>query len=143
MECGRVEFLMVIFADYISEASIEAIFHDLSGPLGQKIANFKLWCDFSGVTEEQQPILDSVYAKLEELLPMRNFLVHGETHEASLKRKPKQPYRVGINKKDMDYLEEFGRGEHGLNVFDLQQVRAATSLCREISKDLHTLRYGE
>jgi hypothetical protein len=36
-ECGRVECLIVIFADDIS---IEAIFHDLSGPLGPKIAAF-------------------------------------------------------------------------------------------------------
>jgi hypothetical protein len=141
-ECGRVEFLMVIFADHISDASIEAIFHDLSGPFGPKIASFKQWCDFSGVSEEQKPILDRVYKNLGGLLPKRNFLVHGETHEVTGGGRS-QPYRIGINKKDMDYLDEFERGERGKNVFDMQQVKAATRLCREIYTDLHTLRYGD
>jgi hypothetical protein len=140
-ECGRVEFLMVIFAEHISDASIEAIFHDLSGPFGPKIAAFKQWCDLSGVSEEQKPILDRVYKKLDELLPKRNFLVHGETHEATAGGQ-QQPYRIGINKKDMDYLDEFQRGKRGKNVFDTEQVKAATRLCREIYADLHTLRYG-
>jgi hypothetical protein len=141
-ECGRVEFLMIVFADYISEPGIERIFFDLSGEFGPKIAAFKKWCDLSGVSKEQKPILDRVYRKLDELRPKRNFLVHGETHEGTLKGKPKQPYRVGITKKDMDYLEQFDRGEHGENIFDLEQVKAVTKLCREIAADLHTLRYG-
>ena len=65
-----------------------------------------------------------VYKKLDELLPKRNFLVHGETHEVAFKGKPKQPYRVGIIKKDLDYLDQFDRGEHGANIFDLDQVKA-------------------
>jgi len=73
-ECGRVEFLMIIFADYISEPGIEAIFADLSGPFGPKIVAFKKWCDFSGVSKDKKPILDRVYKKLDELLPKRNFL---------------------------------------------------------------------
>jgi hypothetical protein len=140
-ECGRVEFLMVIFADYISDASIEAIFHDLSGPLGPKIVAFKQWCDFSGVPEDKKPILDRVCKKLDELLPVRNFLVHGETHEAIAGGK-KEAYPIGINKKDMDYLDEFERGERGKNVFNGERVKAATRLTREIYTDLHLLRYG-
>jgi hypothetical protein len=140
-ECGRVEFLMIIFADYISEPGIEVIFDDLSGTFGHKIAAFKRWCDHSGVSKESKPILDRVYKKLDELLPKRNFLVHGETHEAALAGKSTH-YRVGIIKKDLDYLDQFDRGERGDNVFDLEQVRAATKLCREIAADLHTLRYG-
>ncbi|SRR5258705_13567956 len=51
-ECGRVEFLMIVFADYISEPGIERIFADLSGPFGPKVEAFKKWCDFSGVSKE-------------------------------------------------------------------------------------------
>jgi len=141
-ECGRVEFLMIVFADYISEPGIERIFADLSGAFGPKIAAFKKWCDFSGVSKDKKPILDRVYKKLDELLPKRNFLIHGETHEAAFKGKSKQPYRVGIIKKDLDYLDQFDRGEHGENIFDLEQVRTVTKLCREIAADLHTLWYG-
>ncbi len=139
-ECGRVEFLMIVFADYISEPGIEAIFADFA--FGPKIAAFKKWCDFSGVSKGKKPMLDRVYKKLDELLPKRNFLVHGETHEAAFKGKPKQPYRVGITKKDLDYLDQFDRGEHGENIFDIEEVGAATKLCRDIAADLHTLRYG-
>lgn len=140
-ECGRVEFLMIIYADYISEPGIEVIFDDLSGAFGPKIAAFKKWCDFSGVSKAAKLTLDRVYKRLDELLPKRNFLVHGETHEAAFPDKPKQPYRVGITKKDMDYLDQFDRGEHGDNVFDLEQIKAATKLCRDITADLHALRY--
>jgi hypothetical protein len=141
-ECGQVEFLMIVLANHISEAGIEAIFADLSGAFGPKIVAFKKWCDFSGVSKGSKPVLDRVYKKLDELLPLRNFLVHGETREGVLGGKAKQPYRVGIIRKDLDYLDQFDRGEHGANVFDLEQVRAATRLCREIAKDLHALRYG-
>jgi hypothetical protein len=141
-ECGPLEFLMILFADYISEPGIEAIFADLSGPFGPKLKAFKAWCDHSGVSKEDRPILDHVYKKLDELLPKRNFLIHGETHEAIVKGRPKQAYRVGITKKDPDYLDEFDRGQLRENVFDVQQVRAASKLCRDIASDLHMLRYG-
>src|SRR4051812_40358835 len=97
--CGEGEFKMILFADYISEPGIEAIFHDLSGPFGPKIKAFKAWCDFSGVSDAKRPLLDSVYTKLDALLPKRNFIVHGETWDGEFKGKPKQPYRVGIIKK--------------------------------------------
>jgi hypothetical protein len=42
---------------------------------------------------------------------------------------PRQPYRVGLVKKNLDYLDEFERAEHGPNVFDVRQVRTATKLC--------------
>jgi hypothetical protein len=109
--CGEVEFKMILFADLISEPGIEAIFHDLSGPFGPKIKAFKEWCDFSGVSDAKRPLLDRVYKKLDTLLPKRNFIVHGETWDGQFKGKPKQPYRVGIIKKDLDYIDMFFRGE--------------------------------
>jgi hypothetical protein len=60
---------------------------------------------------------------------MRNFLVHGETWEGAFKGKPRQPYRVGLVNKNLEYLDEFERAEHGPNVFDVQQVRDATRRC--------------
>jgi hypothetical protein len=140
-ESGRVEFLMIIYADYVNEAGIERIFADLSGTFGHKIGAFKKWCDFGG-SDKDKPRLAKLYKKLDELLPTRNFLVHGETREGVLEGKPKQPYRIGINLADLDHLDAFGRGEHATNVFDLGQIRAATKLCREIGAELSTLRYG-
>jgi len=137
---GEVEFKMILFADLISECGIEQIFHDLSGPLGNKIAKFKEWCDFSGVSDAKRPILDRVYAKLDELLPLRNWLVHGETWEGQIAGHTKQPYRVGITRRDLDYLDKFDRGEHSENVFNVEQIEELTKFCREIADDLDLLR---
>ena len=138
--CGEVEFKMILLADYISEPGIEAIFADLSGPFGPKIKAFKEWCNLSGVSDVKKPRLNRVYKKLDELLPKRNFLVHGETWDGQFKGKPKQPYRVGIIKKDSGYIDEFARGAHGDNVFSIEQVRAVTQQCLDIVADLDALR---
>jgi hypothetical protein len=81
-EMGRVEFRMLLLMDLINEAPIEALFDEYSGnPFGTKIKTFKKWCDFGGVPDEQKAALQKVYNDLDELLPKRNFLVHGETWE--------------------------------------------------------------
>jgi hypothetical protein len=97
-------------------------------------------CDLSGVSDADRPLLDRVYKKPDLLLPKRNFLVHGETWDGQFKGKPKQPYRVGIVKKDPDYIDEFDRGQHGENVFSVEQVRFITRECRDIAADLDVLR---
>ncbi|MBQ8101711.1 MAG: hypothetical protein EKK35_22530 [Bradyrhizobiaceae bacterium] len=43
-------------------------------------------------------------------------------------------------KKNLEYLDEFERAEHGPNVFDVQQVRDSTRRCAEIHRDLTALR---
>jgi len=140
-ECGRVEFTMILFVDFISEAPIEHLFDEYSGkPFGPKIEWFKKWCEFSGVSEEKWPTLNKVFKELDELLPKRNFLVHGETWEGTFKGQPPQPYRVGVIRKNLQYLDEFDRGEHGDNVFSVEQVRAVTQLCIGIRADLDVLR---
>jgi hypothetical protein len=48
--------------------------------------------------------------------------------------------RVGLVKKNLEYLDEFERAEHGPNVFDVQQVRDATKRCAKIRQDLTDLR---
>lgn len=137
--CGEVEFKMILFANYITEPGIEVIFHYLSGPLGMKINEFKKWCD-EGVSEAKRPLLQKVYNKLHQLLTLRNWLIHGETWEGQIAGQVKQPYRVGITRGDFDYLDKFERGEHSENVFDVDQVKAATTLCWEIAADLDVLR---
>jgi hypothetical protein len=137
--CGEVEFKMILFADRINEAGIERIFAELSGPFGPKIKAFKDWCDLGGVSDVKKPILQRVYKGLDDLLPIRNFLVHGETWHGRIKGGLAQPYRVGIIKKELDYMDKFERGEHSNNVFSTQQVRAATDQCRNIIDDLNTL----
>jgi hypothetical protein len=76
---------------------------------------------------------------LAELLPKRNYIIHGETWEWALNGKNKQPYRVGVTKDNVDYLDDFERARHGANVFDAQKVRDATKLCQKIRKALDGL----
>ena len=138
---GRVEFQMLLLMDFLNEAPIEALFAEATGrPFGEKIKSFKTWCDFGGVPDAQQPALQAIYKDLDDLLPKRNCLVHGETREGAFMGKPRQPYRVGLVKNNLEYLDEFDRGEHGPNIFDVGQVKAASQLCRKILGAIADLR---
>jgi hypothetical protein len=140
-EHGRVEFTMLLVMDYFNEAGIEHLF-DVYAPktFGPKIDCMKAWCPVSEFAEPNKAIFERVYKDLEELLPKRNYIVHGETWEGAFKGKPKQPYRVGVTKDNLEYLDEFDRAQHGQNVLDVEQVREATKLCRKILADLNNLR---
>ncbi len=139
-DMGRVEFEMLRLMDYLNEAPLEAMFDEYSTQtLFGKIKKFKEWCDF-GAADKDKPALDRMYKSLDELLPKRNFLVHGETWEATFKGKPRQPYRVGLIKKRLEYLDEFEWGEHGPNVFDISQVREVARHCIRIITQLRSMR---
>jgi hypothetical protein len=140
-EVGRVELQMLLLMDFLNEAPIETLFAETTGkPFGEKIKKFKTWCDFGGVPGAQKAALQVIYKDLDELLPERNFLVHGETREGAFKGTPRQPYRVGLVKNDLEYLDVFDRGEHGPNIFDVRQVKAVSQLCRKILGAIADLR---
>src|SRR5260370_15431484 len=109
-EMGRLEFQMLLLMDFLNEAPIEALFAATTGePFGEKIKSFKAWLDL-GAPDAQKPALQAIYKGLDELLPKRNFIVHGETREGAFKGKPRQPYRVGLIKNNLQYLDEFDCG---------------------------------
>jgi hypothetical protein len=131
-QMGRVEFQMLLLMDFLNEAPLEALFAETTGkPFGEKLKSFKAWCDF-GAPDAQKPALHVIYKCLDELLPKRNFLVHGETREGAFKGASRQLYRVGLVKNNLEYLDEFDRGEHGPNIFDVWQVKEASELCWKI-----------
>jgi hypothetical protein len=135
-EMGRVEFRMLLFVDAmggLEDPPLEALFPEYAGnSFGPKVAWFKKYCEYYGVPDAQKPALEKVYKDLEELRINRNFIVHGETWDGTFKGKPRQPYRIGIVKDNLDYLDDFEHSQHGPNVFDVEQVRAATKLCTQI-----------
>lgn len=138
---GRVEFRMLLLMDIVNEAPLEHLFAEYSGqPFGEKIKLFKMWVDLDSVLDEQKKRLKQVYADLEALRLKRNFIVHGETWEGAFGGEPAKPYRVGLEKGNLDYLDEFERAEHGPNVFDVQQVREATKFAVRIHSELATMR---
>jgi hypothetical protein len=139
-EMGRLEFQMLLLMDFLNDAPIEELFDETTGkPFGEKIKRFKTWCDL-GSPEAQKSALQAIYKSVDELLPKRNFIVHGETREGAFKGKPRQHYRVGLIKNNLEYLDEFDRGEHGRNIFDVSQVKATSQLCRKIIDAIADLR---
>lgn len=140
-EMGRLEFRMLLLMDFLNEAPIEALFAETTGkPFGEKIRSFKTWCNLGGVPDAQKPALQEIYKNLDELLAKRNYLIHGETREGAFKGMPTQAYRVGLVKDNLEYLDEFDRGEHGPNIFDVSQVQAVSRLCRTILAAISSLR---
>lgn len=84
-------------------------------------------------------MLERIYAEMAVLLKKRNYLTHGETYEESFKGKPRAPYRVGVTKDNIDYLDDFDHAQHGDNVFSIQQVKDASALCVKIRNDLEAI----
>ena len=131
---GRVEFRMLLLIDLINEAPLEGLFDEHSGQtFGDKIKIFKKWCDFGGVPDEHKSTLQCIYKELEDLRPMRNFLVHGETWEGAFRSKPPQPYRVGLVKEILEYLDEFERAD---------TVRTCTTSSRYVMQQDVPRHYG-
>jgi hypothetical protein len=68
---------MLLLMDLINEAPLEALFDEYSGrTFADKIKIFKKWCDFGRVPDEHKPTLQRLYKELDDLRPIRNFLVH-------------------------------------------------------------------
>lgn len=140
-EMGRVEFNMIMVVDLFNEAGIEYIFDDMAArTFGKKIERMREWCQPSEFVEPLKSQFEAVYAELGSLLPKRNFVVHGETIEGNFYGKPRQPYRIGITKDNLDYLDDLERGKPGPHIFDVEQIREATASCRKIVKGLVKLR---
>ncbi|PJG52690.1 hypothetical protein CVM73_23930 [Bradyrhizobium forestalis] len=138
---GRVEFTMLLYVDVINEAPIERLFDEYSQKtFGPKVGWFKEWVEFAGVPSEKRAIVDRVYRNLKEIHSKRNFLVHGETWQGAFYGQHRQAYRVGVVKQNLEYIDEFDRGEHGENVFSLSEVKALTKLCGDTVTDLNFLR---
>ena len=143
-EMGRVEFTMLLYVDLLNEAPIEHLFDEYSQlTFGPKVDWFKKWVEFGGVPSDKRPIVEWVYKNLTALRSKRNFLVHGETWQGGFNRLLRQPYRVGVVRQNLEYLDEFDRGQHGENVFSLSEVNEVTRLCHEIVVDLNFLRGQE
>jgi hypothetical protein len=140
-EMGRLEFRMLLLGDMLSEEPMEYFFEDYAKlTFGPKIAWLKDRCEKSGVMEKYKPEVERIYAEMAVLKTKRNFITHGETYEASFKGRPMAPYRVGVTKDNVDYLDDFDHAQNGDNVFSIQQVKDATALCVKIRNDLDAVK---
>ncbi|MCK1639133.1 hypothetical protein IVA95_16365 [Bradyrhizobium sp. 157] len=132
---------MLLYVDLINDAPIEYLFDEYSRlTFGPKVDWFKKWVEFGAVPFEKRPIVERVYKNLATLHSKRNFLVHGETWQGAFNGQPRQAYRVGVVRQNLEHLDEFDRGQHGENVFSLPEVKEVTKVCHDIVVDLNFLR---
>ena len=139
---GRVELTMLLLLMMIRDEDYEWLFDEISKrTFRQKIEFFKL---YTGDDEQFSPdnliLRDQIYKDLDTLLPQRNSIVHGETYEDQFKGRQKQPYRVGVIKKNIKYLEDYSMDKHGPNVFSVKQEQDATALANQIWRNINRIR---
>ena len=139
---GRVELTMILLLMMIRDEDYEWLFDQMSDrTFGGKIKFFKEYTsDDEQFSPENLKLRDQIYKDLDALLPKRNSIVHGETYEDQFKGQTKQPYRVGVGKKNIKYIEDFSMGRHGENVFTVKQVNEATDLANSTWKNINKIR---
>jgi hypothetical protein len=137
---GRLEFRMLTYVDSLGgefDEPLESLFIDYAWrPFGKLISWFEDYCDHYDVLDEHK----NVIKLLNELLTKRNYIVHGATWEGAFAGGARKPYRVGIERDNVDYLDDFDHAKHGPNVFDAEQVRAATKFASNIVDALEDIR---
>jgi hypothetical protein len=139
-ESSQVEnmMLMVVTVCQRNRPAAEVFVDFMARTLGKKIDEFKRVCDAYPFTEKQRAILADAYMELDNLLPKRNFIVHGTTYEIGKDSIPAQPYRIGMKKGDLDSMNRFiaedFNVEHAFSVDRLVQVTAeCVALRRKIA----------
>jgi len=139
---GRVELTMILLLMMIRHEDYEWIFDEMSNrTFGRKIEFFKEYTsDDDDFSPENLVLRDQIYKDLDTLLPQRNSIVHGETYEDEFKGRPKQPYRVGVIKKNIQYLEDYSMDKHGPNVFSVKQVQDATAVANQTWRNINRIR---
>jgi hypothetical protein len=139
---GRVELTMILLLMMIRDEDYEWLFDEMSKrTFGQKIDFFKEYAgDDDQFSLENIVLRDRIYKDLDALLPQRNSIIHGETYEDKFNGRPKQPYRVGVIKKNIQYLEDYSMDKHGPNVFTVKQVREATALANRTWNKINKIR---
>jgi hypothetical protein len=139
---GRVELTMILLLMLIRDEDYERLFDEMSArTFGKKIEFFKEYTsDDDQFTPENLILRDQIYKDLDDLLPQRNSIVHGETYEYQFGGRPKQPYRLGVIKKNIKYIEDFSMDKHGPNVFTVRGVKDATALGNSIWSNINKIR---
>jgi hypothetical protein len=139
-EMGRLEFRMLLMGVMVSEPPMEYFFEGYAKlTFSPKIDWLKERCAQSETMKKYAAELARIYAEMAVLLKKRNYLTHGETYEESFKGLPRAPYRVGVDKTNVDYLDDFDHAQHGDNVFSIEQVKEATALCVKIREALEAV----
>jgi hypothetical protein len=137
--CSRIENLMfgLIWVCDSKKRNLETVFKEFSAlTFGPKIDQFKKAFSEYPFSELRRAELAAITLKLEDLLPKRNSLVHGETYEVGFNGELAVPYRIGVTKKDFDYLNKFVANKDSEHAFNVPRIQETCAQCREIHKQM-------
>ena len=134
---ARVENGMFVPIWICEGKDLEIIFEKFSQKtFGCKIKHFKRAIKNYSFDALHRRELEGITPMLDELLPTRNNLIHGETYEFGSGGELPVPYRIGVTKKDFDYLNKAFADKSSPHTFDVPRIEKACELCREIYERL-------
>lgn len=131
---SRVENIMLgIIIACQPHRTKENLFREFSKKtFGPKIRLFKKVCDAFKFSQDDRAILDEAYTDLDQLLPKRNHLVHGETLTFGVDSASAKPYRVGTTKGNVKCLNEAVIDPGAPHVFAVERVQEINGECNRL-----------
>jgi hypothetical protein len=137
--CSDLENLLITVMMFCqNKKRLEEVYLQmLDKTFGARIKKFERACSGYEFTAEHRETIDTVIKGLDDLLPRRNFIVHGNTYEIGLAGNEPKAYRIGAPKGNVDYLNEFLRHDADVkHSFPVERVRQATADCRGLASKL-------
>jgi|SRR5581483_1871534 len=137
-ECSNLETTLISLMISLHQTTFFKTWREmLNETFGTRIKEFKRACDSYQFLPEHKQIIDEAYTALDALLPRRNFIVHGITHEIGFGDATPKAYRVGIPKGNLNYLNEFVLSHADVeHSFSAERVREATADCQNLTNKL-------
>jgi hypothetical protein len=141
-ECSNLENVMITMMMFCQDKKHFEEVHLalLNETFGTRLNEFKKAVAGYPFSTEHRVTIEAAVLALEGLLPRRNMIVHGVTMEVGFGSAEPKAYRIGVPKRDLNYLNKFLR--HAANVehsFSIAQVRQATADCKTLSGNLALL----
>ncbi|TWI62305.1 hypothetical protein IQ16_06631 [Bradyrhizobium huanghuaihaiense] len=100
---------------------------------GQRLKLLIEKCAAEPFSEEHRTILEKEFARLKELVPQRNLIVHGTTFHFGFGEAPVQTFRVGSPKNNTNFMRDFIDSKGGAaHSFTAEKVRQLSALCDDI-----------
>jgi hypothetical protein len=102
----------------------------LGKTFGPKVEWFSKAANSDVFSLEEKAVLRRACDMLRTLLPARNRIVHGETHQVKFPGKRPEFFRVGMPRSDREYLNKFVSNPDSNHVFNRKRVIEVTEQCK-------------
>jgi hypothetical protein len=143
--CAVLEKLMLDFAFVCQPKRFEQVHREFVDNMtfGRKIKELKAISKDYHFRPDHQPHVDKAFSLLDRILPKRNWIVHGETHEVAFDEAAGPiAYRLGIPRGNPEYLSDFLGNPRVAHSFTAEMVRQTIAECDECSGELGTVVVG-